>query len=78
LIGKTCSLEVYRRSVPLHNLFDVQRCLARLINLSLKGKLPTADLSRYAHALNILQGVMQSGDLAKRLEILEKRFSGHL
>lgn len=70
--GKNNSAGVYLRSVPLRNVFDVQRLLAKLVNQSLQGRLLTPDLSRYAHALNILQGIMESTELIRRVEALEE------
>lgn len=62
-----------KRSVPLRNITDVSRFLAKLINQLNRGEIEESKAGKLGYLCNILKSSLEAGDLEERLEALEKQ-----
>jgi len=66
--GKSFAL---RYRAKLDSVSDVRREVARIYREARSGIIDSAECSRLAFVLKTLSGMIESGDLERRLEILE-------
>jgi hypothetical protein len=59
------------RIAPLNSALDCRRELARVYRMARRGELETHDLTRYAHTLQIMVGMIRDSDMEKRISVLE-------
>ena len=60
-----------KRSVPLRNIGEVSRFLAKVINELRRDEIEESKASKLGYLCGILKSCLESGDLERRLEALE-------
>ena len=63
------------KRIQLDSMDRVRRELARIYVAARDGELDTQDFSRLANGLSILGRLVESGDVAQRLEAIEARLT---
>ncbi|MGH8049082.1 MAG: hypothetical protein ACREPB_00305 [Arenimonas sp.] len=66
-----------RARIKLQSVGDVSHELAKLYREARNKKIDVADASRLANMLSILSRILESSELEKRIEILERRGALH-
>ena len=56
---------------PLNSIGKCKGAMGRVIRAAASGKIPTADMTRYVHALGELARLIEWSVIEKRLEVLE-------
>ena len=69
--GETGKSFALRYRAKLDTVSDCRREVARIYREARSGVIDSAECSRLAFVLKVLVGMIESGDLEKRLEILE-------
>ena len=59
--------------VRLRSASDCSIFLARVIRLTYGGKMDSAEMSRYANAIQVLSRILETSDLQQRIEVLEAK-----
>ncbi|MCU0809940.1 MAG: hypothetical protein MUE59_02680 [Thiobacillaceae bacterium] len=63
------------KHIKLATVQDVANELARLYRQTRAGRVPPADASRFAYMLNTLAGLIELGELERRVDSLERELN---